>query len=254
MSWSKTQVAEGESQEGKTIGIPPVLEMGTARVGVRTYLSTEHLWNARHMSRLCAEREDALAAESFQGIDMQTRSYATASILEAVAYLESYVNEVWQDAADHHPGEDTPPRLGTLTPAVIGRLRELWKSDRLERTLSVLEKYSVAAVFADQSPLGSGAEPYQSVHALIKLRNELMHWKPEIHWGDEERDLEILLKPRIGVNRLFTVGYPWFPHYVLCASCADWAVRRSVEFVDIWRRRMGVQDFHTPTLESWPNP
>ena len=201
---------------------------------------------------LCGTR-DTLAAQSFEGIDMQTRSYATASILEAVAYLESYVNEVWQDAADHRPGEDNP-RLGTLTPAVIGRLGQLWKSDRLERTLSVLEKYSVAAAFADQPPLDAGAEPYQSVHALIKLRNELMHWKPEIHWGDEERDLEKLLKPRIGVNRLFRVGSPWFPHHVLCASCADWAVRRSVECVDIWRRRMGVQDYHTPVMASWPNP
>ena len=87
-----------------------------------------------------------------------------------------------------------------------------------------------------------------------KLRNELMHWKPEIHWGDEERDLEKLLKPRIGVNRLFRVGSPWFPHHVLCASCADWAVRRSVEFVDIGRYRMGVHDYHTPVMASWPNP
>lgn len=246
-------MAERESQHIKGVGIPSALEMGTPRIGVRTYLSTEHLWNARHMARLCAERENTLAAQSFEGIDMQTRSYATASILEAVAYLESYVNEVWQDAADHRPGEDNP-RLGTLTPAVIGRLGQLWNSDRLKRTLSVLEKYSVAAAFADQPPLDAGAEPYQSVHALIKLRNELMHWKPEIHWGDEERDLEKLLKPRIGVNRLFRVGSPWFPHHVLCASCADWAVRRSVEFVDIWRRRMGVQDYHTPVMASWPNP
>lgn len=253
MVGGKTQVAESEPKDFKGVETPSALKMGTPRVGVRTYLSTEHLWNAHHMARLCTERENSLAAQGFQGIDMQTRSYATASILEAVAFLESYINEVWQDAADYRPGEDNP-RLGTLPQAAIGRLGQLWSTDRLQRTLSVLEKYTVAAVFADQLPLDPGAEPHQSAHALIKLRNELMHWKPEIHWADEERELEKLLKPRIGINRLFKVGSPWFPHHVLCASCANWAVRRSMGFVDVWRHRMGVQDYHALVMASWPNP
>lgn len=74
-------MAERESRDIKGVEIPSALETGTPRIGVRTYLSTEHLWNARHMVRLCAERENTLAAQSFEGIDMQTRSYATASIL-----------------------------------------------------------------------------------------------------------------------------------------------------------------------------
>ena len=183
-------MAECESARYQRSRIPSALEIGIAQDRCpNVSLVLEHLWNARHMARICANAR-TLSAQSFEGIDMQTRSDATASILEAVAYLESYINEVWQDAADHRPGEDNP-RLGTLTPAVIGRLGQLWKNvfDSNERCL-FSKRYNSQPRSPDQPPLDAGAEPYQSVHALIKLRNQLMHWKPEIHWGDEERDLE----------------------------------------------------------------
>ena len=88
-------MAERESQDIKGVGKPSALEMDTPRIGVRTYLSP-NTCGMPPLARLCVERENTLAAQSFEGIDMQTRSYATASIVEAVAYLESYVNEVWQ--------------------------------------------------------------------------------------------------------------------------------------------------------------
>jgi len=45
---------------------PPEFSMGSPPVGVRQYLSAEHLWNAQHMAWRCRDRQDALAAAGFE--------------------------------------------------------------------------------------------------------------------------------------------------------------------------------------------
>jgi hypothetical protein len=106
--------------------------LSVAKVGVRDYFSTEHLWNARHTAQLCAEREAALVAEGFRGIDRAVRAFALGAILESVAFLEAQVNSVWQDAADDDPGSaNRNPHLEGLSDQSIARLRELWRNDRV---------------------------------------------------------------------------------------------------------------------------
>ena len=110
------------------------------------------------------------------------------------------MNSVWQDAADVDPEKSTErnARLAGLSDAAIARMRELWNTDRVERSLTVLEKFQVALTCADQETVSLGTETGQSVGGLIRLRNDMVHFKPEMQWTDELHNLEKLLRPRIG--------------------------------------------------------
>jgi len=79
-------------------------------------------------------------------------------------------------------------------------MRELWNTDRVERSLTVLEKFQIALTCAIRRPC-LGTEPGQSVGGLIRLRNDVVHVKPKMQWTDELHKLEELLRPRIGENR-----------------------------------------------------
>jgi hypothetical protein len=210
-----------------------------AKVGVRDYFTTEHLWNTRYMAQLCTERESELAAEGFRGIDRAVRAFALGAILEAVAFLEALVNCMWQDAVDDDPkSSNRNHRLNGLSEKSIARLRELWRNDRVERSLSVLDKYQVALTCVDQPPMNLGEAPGQIVAAIILFRNDLVHFKPKIQWTDEVGRLEQRLRPRLADNPLLHPN-PWFPHHMLSASGANLAYENSRAFAESWWKRMG---------------
>ncbi|SPM34771.1 hypothetical protein BN000_01478 [Mycobacterium rhizamassiliense] len=213
--------------------------MGVARVGVRDYFTMEHLWNARHMAQLCGRREAELVDVGFRGIDREVRAFALGAVLESVAFLEALVNSVWQDAEDDDPElPSRNPHLEGLSDESIGRLRQLWRNDRIERSLATLDKYQVALTCVDQPPMNLGEAPGQIVAHVIRFRNDLVHFKPKMQWSDEVSNLERGLRPRLSPNPLLT-GNPWFPHHMLSASGANLAYEKSREFAENWWERMG---------------
>ncbi|BBZ14284.1 hypothetical protein [Mycobacterium branderi] len=239
-----------KEQEIRAVGIPSAAMMGVAKIGVRDYFTMEHLWNARHNAELCAEREAALVADGFRGIDRAVRAFALAGILESVAFLEALVNSVWQDAVDDDPESPNPnPHLEGLSAQSIARLRELWKTERVERSLSVLDKYQVALTCADQRPINLGEAPGQIVAAIILFRNDLMHFKPKVQWTHEVHRLEDRLRPRLTDNPLLNPN-PWFPHHMLSASGAKLAYETSREFGELWWQRMGFVWDHFKTFDE----
>ena len=235
-------VAE-DSGGDQIAAVPPAVASAVAlsvRVGVRDQYASEHLWNARHMARLASERESALLAAGFRGIDRELRAYVVAAILSSVAFLEAYANGVWQDIADMDP-EQLPNdyRFASIPITAAARMRTLWRAKRLEHGLGVIDKFQVALTCVDQPQIEMGSEPGQTVQVMIRLRNDLVHFKPETNWTDETHDLELALKPRIGTSPL-TDSQPWFPNHVLIAKCANVAYEAVRKFAELWQQRMGI--------------
>lgn len=238
------------------VSAPPARAVAYApapRIGVGSQYTTEHLWNARHMVRLARQREAQLLAEQFRGIDFELRAYVVAAIFSAVGFLEGYVNGVWQEIADPPVARPiTDDRFSAISAAATARIRELWKSDRIERSLSVIDKYQVALTCVDQPRIDMGVEPGQTVQTIIRLRNDLTHTKLEIQWSDEEHRLKKALEPRIGANPL-TDTAPWFPHQVLTANCAQVTYDAVCKFADLWRRQMKIGWDPVAGMESLPD-
>jgi hypothetical protein len=232
-------------------GIPSGEAFGIPRVGVRDYMASQHLWTARREAWLCRKREDELLND--RNLDRRHRSHATTAVLSAVAFLEAFVNAVWQDAAESGSGEHYTTGIPDDALAIM---RELWNGkDQAERMLSLLSKFQVALVCAGHERMDEGAEPFQSAYVLVNLRDVLVHFKPQWHWSDDEPEFVRRVKSKITPQRenRQPIGHPWFPNKTLGAGCADWACETSITFARTWHQSMALtHDFDDTYLTSLP--
>ncbi len=91
-------------------------------------------------------------------------------------------------------------------------------------------------------PFDEGAQPWQGMTTLVRVRNELVHYKSK--WGKEMdrvklfktlEQLRLATPPFVHPNTVF------FPHKFIGAASAAWAVRTAVAFVNGFYDRMGIE-------------
>lgn len=107
----------------------------------------------------------------------------------------------------------------------------------------VVEKYAIALELSDRVGFDIGAEPWQSVSELARLRNALVHYEPE--WvpmasTGEVHKFERSLKGKFALNPLAPPENPYYPDKVLGHGCAAWAVESSMAFTDAFVERLGI--------------
>lgn len=169
--------------------------------------SRQHLEAARHFAGFAVDAErEPNPTESHKSVH---RAYVTGAVTFSVAFLETSINEFYLQAADRDQTS-----LKGLTLDQLALLAELWSS--IERKSSVLDKFKIALVACGAVPFQTGQDPFQSVDALIGIRNALIHYRPEpsndlqIHRKIEER-----VNGRFALNPFCGVGSLWFPHRCL---------------------------------------
>ncbi len=159
-------------------------------------------------------------------------------MLLAAASLESSVNEFYQQAVDRDKNA-----LKSLSENQMKLLAELWPE--IEK-LSPLRKYQVALVAMGHEPMDKGQEPYRSADGLMRLRNALVHFRPE--WDDdlkEHRSLEQRLSQLFPVSALADRAkgqMVWFPKKCLGAGCAEWAIESAVRFSQRFVNTLGIRE------------
>lgn len=230
---------------------PEVVMRLSARVGTHQYFAGSHLDAAKFMAASCRRREELCEQEGRFGLDIEVRSYALAAIVESASFLEAVVNDLWHEV-DEFGAEMGSPYLRGLDPQAVKLLRDLVKKTRIERSLSILEKFDLTLLCAGKSKLDLGRSPGQDVKSLLKARNALVHFEPELQWEDTEHALEKELKHRVPANPLMRGRGPWFPHHLLCAGVARWAWEKSEEMVDEWNQTLGLEfDYKSRGSAFW---
>lgn len=171
-------------------------------------MGNQHFQSAIRFSGCCTdietrEHQQARPQQSWE----ECKSLAVAAVLLATSALEASINELFLEAIDANRNS-----LGSLSDDQLGVLAVLWHEVEQNSTLS---KYQVVLAACGREKLDQGSDPYQSAYALAKLRNALIHFKPE--WDDEakqHRALERLLTGRFPDSQL-TLGISgrmqWFP-------------------------------------------
>lgn len=204
--------------------------VGGVRLSMRNYFSTNFLWTALHLSRLVGELE---ATEGRRPrFDMAHRSYAASSVIASGTFLEAAVSELFQDAYDAHGLRDD----GYLAPVdheAVAAMAKVWEETASGWGLKPVEKWQWLLECCGHDRLDRGAAPVQDAALLIRLRNALVHFKPENIAADEAHDLEKALRGRFPDNRLMEgSGNPWWPSHGLAHGCSEWAVRSARELAD----------------------
>ncbi len=226
--------------EGSGRAILPSISIGSVRIRVKENLSRRLLATALELASECEriEREQSALDWPQEGWE-RLQGLAVTTVVTAVAALEASINELYLQAADR-----SRDALESLTDEHMALLEALWPT--VEWTRGILNKYQVALTACGKAPFDKGAEPWQSAAGLVRLRNALVHFKPE--WRDEQREhkkLEELLSSRFPENALSQRAkgsMTWFQGRCLGAGCAMWACDTVTAFAAHFASRLGVRD------------
>ena len=240
------QCADVDLQGG---GHLPIEVVATAEGALWTDLSTQHLWNARHVAARCRNREAKLIAEGNHNIDYELRGLAMMAVVSAAGFVESIINGIFLAVVDAQPMEAAEG----IAPKAVTAMKNLWNATRSIEREPVLDKYQAAlAAVGKPQAMRKGDRICQHVQTVLDLRHALLHYNPG--WqGSAPNHFQSRLN-QLPDNPQLTSG-PWFPNQVLSADCADWTCNVCVAFVDAWSGHMGLKNPPDTRLEKgWPAP
>ena len=202
-------------------------------LSLKTNFSGHHMLSAAHFARQSAIIETNYKDEITDELRAEHRAYVTGAIIVSVASLEATINEVFISATDNDN------LFKDFDPTIPKVLAEFWTWDIVERS-SILKKYRCVLAVANKETFDRGNTPYQEVNDLIKLRDALVHYKPE--WDTDLKTHEAIenrLKSRFNINPFSHDDNAFFPKKCLGHGCAEWSVKSTIEFIEDFYRRMG---------------
>jgi hypothetical protein len=216
------------------------MSTATATLDSRYSFTAQFLCSSAIFARRCAEIERAHPSSPNDTMRTEHRGLVTSAVMQCAAAVEAESAELTMHGPGHHLGSNGVDArvLALLAPC----------TEALDK-LQPLERYKLILCILHRQPLPEGNLPWQDMVTLIKLRNEITHYKS--NWGaDMERKSLFktlrqlhLSKPRFVPSS----GTNFFPHQFLGAECAAWSVQTAVAFIDAIYERLGVES----PLESY---
>lgn len=205
---------------------------------VRSSLTGQFLMAAAMQARAAAEIESRDVAQVTEDDKVAHRGYVIGAIMQATAALECEVWEVMMYGPGHHLGSngiDCEARdfLNPVAETIDGE--------------SVLERYRLVLHFLRKKQLDPGARAWQDASLVVRLRNELVHYKSR--WGEELERSKLLraLQDKNHQKPPFIQGSAnFFPYECLSAACASWGVQSIVAFFDAFYANLGFPDRLNP--------
>lgn len=159
-------------------------------------------------------------------------SSAMGTIICAYAMLEAQINHFvdWS-----HNSIDS--KCNFFSEAQLTCVRKATAVPGFER-IETLKKYQEILRIADLAEFDADREPYQSVDLLRRLRNFLVHLKPNNSksFVDEAAKIRRGLESRKIEFHMSRSRMP--PDAFLSAQCASWAYTTAVQFVESFIRRI----------------
>lgn len=210
--------------------LPPIKFEGRGKT--RTNLAVHHLMAAADSARRVAALETEHCGQPFGEFYSEIMWNVCGSVLFSVAALEADANEIFIDAEINFPDRDSDV------------VNEVW---RLLEMKTILEKYDTALFLRKKEHLDKGITVYKDTHSLIKLRNLLVHFKPE--WTDEKIEhakIEKRLTGKFKLSPFLPPSAEFFPRRCMSHGCADWAVKTVVSFRRFFSSEAAIDNRFAP--------
>lgn len=183
----------------------------TAKVDVRYSFTAQFLLGAAMFARRAREIEDTIKSVTTE-TQAEHRAFVVSTIMQSVSALEAGISEI----IIHGPGQ----HLGSN--GIDKDARDfLLPLAKVLDDCSSLERYEIVLHLLQKPSLCRGAEPLQSAAILVRLRNELIHYKSL--WGKElesKKLIKQLKQLRFEAPPFISKSQNFFPHKILCSSCA----------------------------------
>jgi len=203
----------------------------TAEVDVRYSFTAQYLVGSAMFARACAEMERT-----------RHRALVTAAVMQSAAAVEAESAEITVHGPWHHLGGDK------ADPEVLKFLKPL--AEFIDKQES-LDRYQTILHLIKKTEIPKDKVPWQDMSTLVKLRNELIHYKSK--WGQEMERMKFF-NGRLPSLRLAPPPFVdcrsqnFFPHQVLGAACASWAVKTAVAFIQEVYKILGIDSPLNPHM------
>ncbi len=198
----------------------------------RTNLAVQHIFAAAYFSRNAKGLEEVNAGKTFGDFYEEIVWNVSSAILFSVAALEADVNEIFIDANINLKEYDKE------------LLDEIWN---LIEQKTILDKYEMALFLKKKERFDKGNSTYQDTTNLIKLRNALVHFKPE--WSDEKKEhkkIEDRLRGKFQLSPFLPAETEFFPKKCMSHGCAEWSVKTALAFRAFFSHKAGLSDRFAP--------
>lgn len=221
---------------------PIVINMKmSATFHVRSSFTPTFFVSAANLTRLAGEIESTGTNVS-RDDQLHHKGYVAGAILQATAGLEAAISEVLMHGPTHSIGSAT---VGEEKSALLKTFAEVIDSAK------ALDRYNLTLRLLGYSQFDPSAQPYQDADLIVRLRNELVHYRS--HWSDGDKVVRTddraaakknllagLSNKRFAKPPFVADGSVFFPHRCLSSACARWAVDRCVAFHDDFYSRLGI--------------
>jgi hypothetical protein len=219
-------VSEGRAQGKATvIGISDV----------RYSFTAQFLCSSAIFARRCAEIEQAHPSSPDDLTKTEHLGLVTSAIMQSTAAVEAESAELTKHGPGHHLGSNgvDSKALALLAP----------RAEDIDR-LRPLERYKIILCILQRQPLAKDNQPWRDMATLIKLRNEITHYKSNwraVESNGSKRLFQTLRNLKLSKPCFIPSGSSFFPHQLLGAECAKWSVHTAVAFIDAIYERLGVE-------------
>jgi hypothetical protein len=209
-------------------GVSVTADIGEIKLRQKSAFAVQHLMAAARFSRQCGQVQAENEGKPLGLFFDEQIACVSAAVMLSVASLESNINEYLSE-------EDK------LFPELNQGARQ--EFSLLISSLAILEKYQKVLSVKGLERFDKGQKPYQDVDILISLRNELVHFHPE--WHDEQerhKKLGHKLAYRFELSPFISEeSGVLFPQRFVSHGCSKWAVYSSLEFMDAFAEKLGVE-------------
>ncbi len=211
-------------------------------ISLKTYFSIQHVQAAAYFSRRTTRIERRKSPDLDNALRVASRGYVATTLFTAVAFLEALANELYADAEMPDGGH-----LKSLDPNFRRLIAEIGSVESVEKS-PVMSKFDLMLRAANREPLDKGSSPSQDVATMIRLRNELVHYKAA--WFDVGTEgyvrpgslMDSKLSQQISGKFKFRTGSTGgleADSWMGC-GCTQWAVTSTVSYADAVFQRLGV--------------
>lgn len=202
----------------------------------RYSFTAQFLHGGAILTRRAHDIESIPAASLSEELHAEHRALIVGAIVQSAAPLESEIYEVARFGPGCHLGSngvDAAARefLSPMADVIDGE--------------PTLRRYDLVLHLLRRPALDRAAHSYQAACLLVRLRNEIIHYKYKSKWGAEMKEERPKLIKQLEQLRFEKPGFisphaNFFPHRCLSASLASWSVATTVAFINCFYDALAI--------------
>ena len=223
-------------------------------ISLQTYYSIRHAQSAAYFAQQATSVENRSSDETGNR-EAILEAYVASTLFSSVAFLEALANEMFADAAQPGGGH-----LSSLPEAAIALIAELGETEAVQKA-PVLSKFDLLLRGAGKVPLPKSGAPYQVTATLIRLRNEIVHYKASFfdvgsegmvrpgsfHHSNLPKQIKDLFPHRTDAKG--SMATRW-----MSSGCARWASTSAISHADAVFEALGMNPYYNHVRQTLSIP